>query len=107
MKTGNVLAERVVFILLLMSMKKIRWLLEQPANTILDDLPCWRWLLSRVPAAWLHFPKVVCSLFSVLTTLSRELVLRFGEDTSIWDAMEVARPSGTLSGRMTVRLSTA
>ena len=55
--TGNLLGARVIVLLLLMSAKSCRWLLEQPANSVFDELPLWRWLLARVTAAGLQ-----CSL---------------------------------------------
>ena len=46
--TGNLLAHRAILILLLLSAKHVRWLLEQPANSAFPDLPRWAWFLKRV-----------------------------------------------------------
>ena len=50
-RTGNVLAHRTILLLLLLSAKKVRWLLEQPSNSCFADLPRWRWFLSLVTVA--------------------------------------------------------
>ena len=49
--TGNLLATRTILLLLLLSVKKVRWLLEQPANSAFPDLERWRWFLDRVTVA--------------------------------------------------------
>ena len=54
-KAGTLLANRTIVLLLLLSAKNIRWLLEQPANSCFPDLPRWRWLLSRVTATGMQF----------------------------------------------------
>ena len=48
---GNKLAARVCILLLLMSYKQTRWLLEQPAQSCLGTMPCFEWLSARVQAA--------------------------------------------------------
>ncbi|CAJ1350123.1 unnamed protein product, partial [Effrenium voratum] len=46
---GNCLAARTAVLLLLISYRQARWLLEQPAQSFFSQLPCWeRWLCSRV-----------------------------------------------------------
>ena len=47
-REGNVLLGRVVLLVLVASSMGIRWLVEQPSNSILAELPRWRWLLNRV-----------------------------------------------------------
>ena len=53
MSIGNCLAARTAVLLLLISYRQARWLLEQPAQSFFSQLPCWeRWLCSRVNASW-------------------------------------------------------
>ena len=48
---GTTLACRCILLIAIASYRKIRWLLEQPCNSVLPVLPQWQWLLS-VAEVW-------------------------------------------------------
>lgn len=45
---GNLLAIRVVLIIILCNWRGLRWLLEQPSSSSMDKLPRYQWLWSVV-----------------------------------------------------------
>lgn len=47
-RDGTTLACRCVLLILVAAWRKVRWLLEQPENSVLPLLPQWQWMLSVV-----------------------------------------------------------
>lgn len=50
-KMGNVLASRVVFMCMLAAIHGLRFVVEQPAGSFLEDLPCYQWLWGTLKVA--------------------------------------------------------
>ena len=48
---GNVLASRVVFMCMLAAIHGLRFVVEQPAGSFLEDLPCYQWLWETLKVA--------------------------------------------------------
>lgn len=47
---GNTLACRCLLIVIVATWRKLQWILEQPMNSCLSDLPRFQWMLSVVEA---------------------------------------------------------
>ncbi len=47
---GNTLACRCILLIIVATWRKLRWLLEQPLQSCLPDLPRFQWMLSVVEA---------------------------------------------------------
>ena len=47
-RTGTILVCRCVLLIVVAAWRKVRWLLEQPDNSVLPLLPQWQWMLSVV-----------------------------------------------------------
>ena len=60
-KMGNVLASRVVFMCMLAAIGGLRFLVEQPSGSFLEDLPRYQWLWGTLKAS------IVFGLYSVHT----------------------------------------
>ena len=43
---GNILATRCILLVLVASWRKLRWILEQPLGSCMEDPPRFQWLLS-------------------------------------------------------------
>lgn len=53
-KVGNLLASRLILMLLVCSCRGARWLVEQPEGSSLPNHPRFQYLMSIVKAVWLH-----------------------------------------------------
>lgn len=86
-RVGNLLASRLVLMLLIVSSRGGRWLVEQPEGSTLPNHPLFQQLLSTVKAVCLHSAKIKMKLnnlmlnpptVSVLFQKIRYFPVRFG-----------------------------
>ncbi len=76
-RTGNVLSGRVVLLCILASYRGLRWLLEQPAGSFLEDLPRYQELWGLMKAYLLKFYKCLVKRNGRWTCFWNEYIYMF------------------------------
>ena len=70
-EVGNVLATRCILLLIVAAWRKLRFLLEQPHGSCMEDLPEFQWLLSVLQVGgWGPMPLTAFTMISISISIS-------------------------------------